>query len=247
MIAMMLAAAGAGAAAAGWVRPVLVPRRSRPSVPSSRRPPRRAPRQPVGPMVVRCGCLAAGGLMVLAGAGLLGVILGGSAAVIVPTLVARDEPRELRRTRAVIAAELPTAVGLLAATLAAGADPATCLAGVAAAVGGTTGERLQLVATELRLGAPPDAAWAAAIADGGDPLAPVRDAFAAAGDDGSALAVRLARLADSALEAAAATSLAAAERVGVRAVLPLGLCFLPAFVAVGVVPVVAAALGGLRL
>lgn len=36
----------------------------------------------------------------------------------------------------------------------------------------------------------------------------------------------------------AAASLAAAERLGVRLVLPLGLCVLPAFVVVGVVPVV---------
>ncbi|KAE8762071.1 secretion system protein, partial [Georgenia thermotolerans] len=36
----------------------------------------------------------------------------------------------------------------------------------------------------------------------------------------------------------------AAARLGVRLVLPLGLCFLPAFVLLGIVPVVVAAGGG---
>jgi hypothetical protein len=73
----------------------------------------------------------------------------------------------------------------------------------------------------------------------------VGEAFVAATVDGSHLAVRLEDQARDARAATATHALAAAERIGVRAVLPLGLCFLPAFVAVGVVPVVAAALGQL--
>ncbi len=48
----------------------------------------------------------------------------------------------------------------------------------------------------------------------------------------------LRRAAEDVRDDAAATGLAAAERLAVRLVLPLGTCVLPAFVLVGVVPVV---------
>ncbi|MFB9964969.1 hypothetical protein ACFFOP_20530 [Sinosporangium siamense] len=44
-----------------------------------------------------------------------------------------------------------------------------------------------------------------------------------------------------------ATSMAAARRVGVYAVAPLGLCFLPAFVVVGVVPTMVGLASGVML
>ncbi len=55
----------------------------------------------------------------------------------------------------------------------------------------------------------------------------------------------MARLAAEARADRAARGQAAAERAGVLAVAPLGLCFLPAFVLLGVVPVVAGLVGPL--
>ncbi|GIH22507.1 hypothetical protein Aph01nite_08170 [Acrocarpospora phusangensis] len=49
----------------------------------------------------------------------------------------------------------------------------------------------------------------------------------------------LTRLADDARHATRSASSAAARKVGVQAVAPLGLCFLPAFVFLGIIPVVA--------
>ena len=53
------------------------------------------------------------------------------------------------------------------------------------------------------------------------------------------------RLAEQAREGARVRGQQAAERAGVLAVGPLGLCFLPAFVLLGVVPVVAGLVGPL--
>jgi pilus assembly protein TadC len=53
----------------------------------------------------------------------------------------------------------------------------------------------------------------------------------------------LGRLADDLRAARAARAEAGAQRLGVLVVLPLGLCFLPAFLLTGVVPVIVAVLG----
>ena len=56
---------------------------------------------------------------------------------------------------------------------------------------------------------------------------------------GAAPAALLRAVADDADAAARAAAEAAARRAAVTAVLPLGLCFLPAFVLLGIVPLVA--------
>lgn len=63
------------------------------------------------------------------------------------------------------------------------------------------------------------------------------------GDSGAALSATFARLADDQRARQTAAVEAAASRAGVLIVLPLGLCFLPAFVFAGVVPVIVAVLG----
>jgi pilus assembly protein TadC len=60
---------------------------------------------------------------------------------------------------------------------------------------------------------------------------------------GAPVADVLSRLADDARREVRASSTAAARRVGVQAVAPLGLCFLPAFVFLGIIPVVAGLAG----
>jgi Flp pilus assembly protein TadB len=235
----VLLAAGAAAVAAGSI--------VRASSPAPR--PLRAarPERTLSPAIVRVGCLVATALLAAAGLGLIGVLLGLAATVVVPILVARAEPAAVGRVRRELVAVLPWGISLLAAGLEAGVDPTVCLARVALAVPGVLGDRFGAVAAGLRLGAPVESAWAEALQGGGESLRPLADAYVATSSDGSALVVRLTRLADEALEASAASALAAARRVGVQAVLPLGLCFLPAFVAVGVVPVVVASLTRLHL
>jgi pilus assembly protein TadC len=56
---------------------------------------------------------------------------------------------------------------------------------------------------------------------------------------GAPVAETLTRLADDSRAAARVAAVTAARRVGVQVVAPLGLCFLPAFVLLGIVPVIA--------
>jgi pilus assembly protein TadC len=146
-----------------------------------------------------------------------------------------------RHLRLAATRDLPITVDLLAAALRSGTPPARAAEVVGTAVGGPVGRRLVRVGTALRLGARPEEAWAVFVAvPGADRV--VRAAVRSA-DSGAALTGALYRLADD-LRAARATRVeAGAHRLGVLVVLPLGLCFLPAFLLTGVVPVVVAVLG----
>jgi hypothetical protein len=66
-----------------------------------------------------------------------------------------------------------------------------------------------------------------------------------AAEGGAPVAAAVSRLAADARADARARGEQAARRVGVLAVAPLGLCFLPAFVLLGVVPVIAGLAGPL--
>ena len=152
-----------------------------------------------------------------------------------------QEPAEVRAARLRAEADLPLAADLLAAALRAGAPVDGAVAAVAEALGGPLAERLDRVARSLRLGADPPEAWShvTGIA-GADRLvaAAVRSS-----SSGAALSGACTRLADDLRADRAVATEAAARRAGVLIVLPLGLCFLPAFFLAGLVPVVIAVLG----
>ena len=96
---------------------------------------------------------------------------------------------------------------------------------------------LSAVARGGLLGAPVETAWAPCL---GDPVwAPVARAVIRAHYSGAALTDVLVHQAADRRRALRSDAHAAAQRAGIHAVLPLGVCFLPAFVLVGVVPVVA--------
>ncbi len=96
---------------------------------------------------------------------------------------------------------------------------------------------LSAVARLVMLGAPVENAWSLCLAD--PRWAPVARAVIRAHHSGAALTDVLVHLADDRRRALRTDAQAAAERAGIAIVLPLGACFLPAFVLVGVVPVVA--------
>jgi pilus assembly protein TadC len=151
------------------------------------------------------------------------------------------EPAAVRADRASAARDLPYAVDLLAAALKAGLPTQRAVRVVAGALDGSLGRRLGRVARALGLGLPPEQAWLA-VADlpGGARLIA---AVSRSADSGAALSATFARLADDQRAQQTAAVEAAASRAGVLIVLPLGLCFLPAFVFAGVVPVIVAVLG----
>ena len=165
--------------------------------------------------------------------------------LIVGTAVARylrrRTPAVVREARRQAIADLPLGADLLAAALRTGAPVDRAAAAVADALGGPLGERLGRTARSLRLGGGAGEAWAhLSDVPGADRLitAAVRSSAS-----GGALAGALTRLADDLRADRTVAAEAAARRAGVLIVLPLGLCFLPAFLLAGLVPVVVAVLG----
>jgi pilus assembly protein TadC len=139
-----------------------------------------------------------------------------------------------------VAGEIPAALDLLAACLSAGAAPTQAMAAVGQCFDGEVGNVLSSVASLSALGASPEVAWSTAIETAGQGRwQPIARAIIRAHYSGAALTEVLVHLADDRRRWLRSNARTAAERAGVKAVLPLGLCFLPAFVLVGVVPVVA--------
>ena len=132
--------------------------------------------------------------------------------------------------------DLAVALDLAAAALRCGQPVGTALELAAPAAGGARRDRLLLVAGLLRLGADPDEAWRVVAADGA--LAPVARAAERSATSGIRLARGLETAADDLRAQLRAVAQARAHRVGVLMAGPLGLCFLPAFVCLGVAPVV---------
>lgn len=181
--------------------------------------------------------VAAGlGTAVLVG-GVAGLVAGIVAAVACRHVLSRLEPRAVRSARRRTAADLPAAADLLAACLLAGAPMIDAAEAVADALDGPLTGPLRQVAAAIRLGADPADAWRALEAR--PELAPMARAVARTMVGGAPLADALIHLADERRRALRAEASAAARRVGVRAAAPLGLCFLPAFIFLGVAPVIA--------
>jgi Flp pilus assembly protein TadB len=153
----------------------------------------------------------------------------------------RREPAEVRAARLRAVSDLPLCADLLAAALRGGVPVDRAAEAVADAFGGPLGARLGRTARSLRLGGEPAEAWSH-LSD----VAGAERVVAAAirsSSSGGALAGALLRLADDLRADRSVAAEAAARRAGVLIVLPLGLCFLPAFVLAGLVPVVVAVLG----
>jgi pilus assembly protein TadC len=119
----------------------------------------------------------------------------------------------------------------LDAALALAADPATAVGAV-----------LLRVAGLLRLGADPDQAWR--IAEHDAVLTRVAATARRSATSGTRLAAAFERLAADLREEIRAGAQARAHRVGALAAAPLGLCFLPAFVCLGIVPIIVGIAGG---
>jgi Flp pilus assembly protein TadB len=188
--------------------------------------------------------LAAAGAALFAPAA-AGPPAGVAAAVGAWVVIGRSEPPEVRRDRERVRRDLPLLVGLLAATLRAGAAPGQGVAVVCAALPGPAADRLAGVAARLALGMDPAQVWASL--DGDPALAPLGRTMGRAQATGAPVVPAIERLADDLVRRAREDVEERARAVGVKAALPLGLCLLPAFLLVGIVPLVAGLLTGLGL
>jgi pilus assembly protein TadC len=142
-----------------------------------------------------------------------------------------------RRRRERLAAAVPHVVDLMAACLAAGLSPSAAVEQIAEAVEPPVRDELAALSARLRLGVDPVTVWGDLA--GHPQLGGLGRSLARATISGASVADAMQRLADDLRRAAHAEVESRARAVGVKAAVPLGLCLLPAFVLVGVVPLVA--------
>ena len=200
---------------------------------------RRPPVRPRGKAVpgsrrrwlVACGAGAAVGLLIGGGAGLVGAVV---VALCGERLLRTATPDASVAARTALLRDLPGACDLLGVCLAAGVPVAGALAAVGDAVPGPVGAQLRTVAALYRLGAEPSRAWVDVPAE----LAALGRVLVRAGESGAAVVPALRSLAADGRAAARVDAEAAVRRAGVWVLAPLGACFLPAFVCLGVVPMV---------
>lgn len=192
------------------------------------------------------------GVGILAGLGVwavlgdvLGVVLGVFAAVGLPRFLRSLESSSTRERRASLLSDAPLVAELLVACMQTGASDQRAISVVVEALDGPALVDLQLVVTNLSLGSDPIDAWRHIIASGGragdedSPLAPIARAFIRSAQTGAPLSQLLTRVAADLRTKHRASLEESAKTIGVKVVAPLGLCFLPAFVLIGVVPLVA--------
>lgn len=190
----------------------------------------------VGPTGRRWLVAAGAGAVVgiLLGAGLLAWSFAGLLTLGLERFLRARAPVRPALDHSAVERELPVVCDLLAVCLSTGLPLGTALAEVAATVPGPVGQRLGEVAGSIALGADPAQAWAAAPAE----LAPLGRVLIRGADSGSSVGGGLRALAAQIRAAAGARAETAVRRAGVWILAPLGLCFLPAFVCLGVLPLV---------
>jgi Flp pilus assembly protein TadB len=179
------------------------------------------------------GAVCAAAVVLIGVGGTSGVLAAGPAAVGAWVAAARLYQRP---SRAQPDPALPLALDLIAAAVRAGQPVSAALLLAAPVADERCGAALVRVARLLALGADPAEAWASLAQD---PL--LRDLARAArrsATSGIRLAAAFEQTAVDLRAARRATAQARASRAGAFATVPLGLCFLPAFVCLAIVPVV---------
>ncbi len=146
-----------------------------------------------------------------------------------------------RATGGATVEQAAAALHLVALSLRSGAGAVESLEAVARVDDTPAGRELAIVAAAHRWGEDPDQAWARV----GSGWAPAAAAWHASHRSGAAPAGLLAEAARRMREEEIRRVEKAVQRSGVLLVLPLGLCFLPGFVATTVAPIVLLLVGGL--
>lgn len=139
--------------------------------------------------------------------------------------------------------EVAASLDLFAVCLTAGMAVPTAAAAVAEAAPAPLDSLLGRAADMLALGAHPSAAWADARATADPHCQSLLRLARRSASSGAALAAGVAELAEAIRHDAGDAARAIAERAAVLIAGPLGLCHLPAFVCLGIVPVVAGLAG----
>jgi Flp pilus assembly protein TadB len=201
--------------------------------------------QPGGPpreravlQAVSTVAVGAGGLVLFGG--VIGLVVGAVAGAVCWRFTRRLEPPAVRRRREQVTAAVPHIVDLMAACLAAGLSPSGAVEQIADAVDHPARDELLALSARLRLGVDPVTVWRDLAHH--PQLGGLGRSVARAVESGASVSEAMTRLADDLRRAARADVESRARAVGVKAAVPLGVCLLPAFVLVGVVPLVAGSL-----
>lgn len=173
-----------------------------------------------------------------------GVAIAGCAAATVWVTCTRAEPPAVRHEREAVRRGLPHVTRLLGVVLAAGHAVPAAFGVVADALPGPASAPLGRARAALAVGVPAERVFADLMATPG--LEPLGRALARSAESGASVAAVVARLTEQLAAEQAAEIEDRARTVGIRAAVPLGLCLLPAFLLLGIVPVVAGALGALQ-
>jgi pilus assembly protein TadC len=211
---------------------------------SPKAPPRHAEssRRPSGVITLPVRRLALASVVLVAGllaiGGAIGVLIGvagaGVAALVRPKVLAAQVNPD----------DVPVVVDLIAGCLAAGATLPDALEAAARVAEDVMASACRSVAGALRSGAPPEEAWRGWLADPW--LAPVARTAARTSQTGAAAAADLRRTSTRLRARRRAAAQHRLRQASVWLVVPLGLCFLPAFILVAVVPLVIGLLPTLR-
>ena len=205
-------------------------------------PPGAAPSARLLHLAATAGAAAA---VLLVVPGRVGAVLAVATGIVVWLRSSQWESAATRRRRAALEAELPHVVDLMTAALAAGSAPTTALAVVAEVVDPVMGEELRSWTTRSALGADPVTVWSSMARH--PQLGRLGTTLHRSAESGAPVAEALQRLAEDLRARRRAAVEERVRQVEVRAAVPLGVCLLPAFVLVGVVPLVAGSVSGLLL
>jgi pilus assembly protein TadC len=149
------------------------------------------------------------------------------------------EPRSARRRREQLIMEVPQALELMAACLGAGLPARTACAAVVRTFDGPVADDLGRVLTLLELGVGDALAWQ--TLHDHPQLGLAATDLARSVESGTSLGEGLRQHAATAREIRRSRLQVMARAVGVRSVLPLMTCFIPAFLLLGIVPAVVSA------
>lgn len=181
--------------------------------------------------------LAVGSVVFLVVPGAVGVVGALLTAVGAWWWTGQEAVRRARQAREREAVDLPHLVGLVAVGVRTGAPVEVAIAQASRALPGAASDLLADAVRRLQWGEDPDRVWARLAQHPG--TAPLGRALGRVTRTGAGVVDVIETLADDLADRARADREDRARSVGVRAAVPLGVCLLPAFLLLGIVPLVA--------
>ena len=167
--------------------------------------------------------------------GFVGLLIALATLGFVRTWIGRLERTSDRQREAAIVADLPVALALIATVVKSGRSTESAFVLVSQHLGDPLASALQQIAAKLERAPEPAQVWRSLESSF---LGKVARTFDRSAESGSGVVATVTLAATDVRKARAETKRLAASRVAVKTAAPLGLCFMPAFLLVGIVPMV---------